>query len=239
MKAGWMCLPMIALMFSTSADAQRKERRSLLDSDPEVVYLNTVLAKPVELEVVKPAPVFSDRDGKHRLGTLKADQSVKVEAITDKIYRVRGQGTRDGIAGWVAPWAFSSKDPEFAANLKQLYEREIQVREIIAAKQVAVGMTLDEVTRSKGKPDKTSVRRTGSGQSGRWEYVEFEEMKHYVTRIDPVTGAPYRVLSHVTQVEKGKLAVEFENDVVTAIEESTGDKGGKVRIVVPPVVFGW
>ena len=55
---------------------------------------------------------------------LKANQTVRLEAITDKIYRVRGQGTRDGISGWVAPWAFSSTDPDFVANLKNLYTRQ-------------------------------------------------------------------------------------------------------------------
>jgi ABC-type sulfate transport system substrate-binding protein len=43
----------------------------------------------------------------------------------------------------------------------------------------------------------------------------------------------------VTQEEKGKTVIEFEDEVVTAIEESEDRKGGNVRIVVPPVVFGW
>jgi len=240
MKGGWITLFVMLVAFSQPVNAQiKKDRRSLLDSDPEVVYLETVLKKPIELRVEKAAPVFSDKEGKHRLGTLKANQNVKLEAITDKIYRVRGEGVHDGIAGWVAPWAFSSKDPKFVEHLKEFYEREIVVRDLIEAKQVAVGMTMDEVGRSKGKPNKTSVRKTNEGQTGRWEYVEYDELKHYVTRIDPVTGAAYRVLSHITQVESGNFAVEFVNDVVTAIEESKENKGGNVRIIVPPVLFGW
>lgn len=239
MKAGWMTLLAMVLAFSQPVNAQKKNRQSLLDSDPEVVYLDIVLRKPIELKVEKAAPVFSDKEGSHRLGTLKANQIVRLEAITDKIYRVRGEGVRDGIAGWVAPWAFSSKDPQFVEHLKQLYDREIIVRDLIDAEQVAVGMTMDEVDRSKGKPNKTSVRKTEGGQTGRWEYVEYDELKHYVTRIDPLTGQSYRTLSHITQVETGKFAVEFVNDVVTAVEESKEDKGGNVRIIVPPVVFGW
>jgi ABC-type sulfate transport system substrate-binding protein len=83
------------------------------------------------------------------------------------------------------------------------------------------------------------LRRTKQGQSGKWEYIDYEEVKHYVTRVDPLTGAAYRQLSHVTQEEKGKTVIEFEDEVVTAIEESEDRKGGNVRIVVPPVVFGW
>lgn len=236
-----MKVMMVFLMLATLVGAQikRVERKSLLDADPEVVYLESVTSKPVELKVIKEAPVFSDREGSHRLGVLKADQTVKVEAITDKIYRVRGQGTRDGISGWVAPWAFSSQDPEFVENFKKLYERQIQVQALIAAKAVAVGMTLDEVGQSRGKPTKTSVRKTGAGESGRWEFIDYEEVRHYVTRIDPTYGAVYRQLSHITQEEKSRTAVEFENGVVSAVEESEDHQGGNVKIVVPPLLFRW
>ncbi len=225
-----------SLMLPLSAEPKR---RSLLDSDPEVVYLDRALKKPVELKVIKEAPVFSDKEGKVRLGTLKAAQTVKLEAITDKIYRVRGQGTRDGIAGWVAPWAFSSSDPQFVAHLKELYDRQIQVQKFIKDKQAAVGMTTDEVTEALGKPTKTSLRKTEKGQSGRWEYIDYDEVKNYITRVDPVTGAAYRQLASITRVEKSKTAVEFTDDIVTAVEEKEDKQGGNVRIVVPPLVFGW
>lgn len=239
MKLEIAILASALLVLPLAAQVKRAERKSLLDSDPDVVYLEQAVKKPVLLKVIKEAPVFSDKEGSHRLGSLKADQTVRLEAITDKIYRVRGQGTRDGIAGWVAPWAFSSTDPEFVAHLKQLYERQIQVQALIAAKEVAVGMTLDEVSQSRGTPTKTTVRKTETGQSGRWEYIDYEEVKHYITRVDPVTGGVYRQLSHVTQVEKGRTSVEFVNNVVSAVEESKNRQGGNVRIVVPPLIFGW
>lgn len=239
MKLGMRLLIAACLVLPLSAETKRGARKSLLDTDPDVVYLDQTMTKPIDLKVVKEAPVFSDKEGKIRLGTLKANQTARLEAITDKIYRVRGQGTRDGIAGWVAPWAFTSKDPQFVAHLKDLYERQLQVQGLIQAKQVAVGMTLDEVSLSRGKPTKTSLRKTEKGQSGRWEYIDYEQIKHYVTRVDPVTGGVYRQFSHITQVEKSRTAVEFQDDVVTAVEESEDHQGGNVRIVVPPLIFGW
>jgi hypothetical protein len=240
MKPGiFLALAAVCLLNTVSAQIKRTERKSLLQNDPDVVYLDRYLDKPVELKVIKDAPIFSDREGKIRLGTLVADQTVPVEAITDKIYRVRGRGTRDGVAGWVAPWAFSSKDPEFVARLKEFYKRQIEVQKLIDAKQIAVGMTMQEVEMALGKPGKTNLRRTEKGQSGRWEYVDYEEVKHYITRIDPTTGQAYRQFSHVTQIEKGRTNVDFENDVVTAIEESEDRQGGNVRIIVPPLIFGW
>ena len=232
------CIIALCLVLVNFSNAQ-SQRRSLLDDDPNVVYLDSVLQKPLKLAVIKQAPVFSDYEGRHRLGFLRANQTVKVEAITDKAYRVRGQGTRDGIAGWVPPWAFSSTEPEFIAQLKKLYEREMAVKALIAEGRIAIGMTLNEVKRCKGEAGKTSVRKTQDGEAGRWEYIEYEDVRHYVTHIDPVHRRPYRTLSHITREETGKLAVEFENGIVTAIEENREDHAGNVRIIVPPLVFGW
>ena len=91
------------------------------------------------------------------------------------------------------------------------------------------------------RPLNRAVRGTGtaSGQSGRWEFIEYEDVKNYVTEIDRTTGQSYRRLVNVTRVEKGKIAVEFENDLVTAVEESEDHQGGNVRIIVPPLVFRW
>lgn len=221
------------------AQIRKARKGGLLEQDPEVVYMDHHFDDPVELVVIKEAPVFSDKKGQHRVGDLKADQKVKLEAMTERAYRVRGAGTRDGIVGWVAPWAFASKDPDFVENLKDLYVRQQEVKKLIAANEVAIGMTMKEVGESLGAPTKTKVRRTEKGESGSWEFIDYEEVKHYMTRINPLNGQAYRQLSHVTQEEKGKIKVEFEDDVVTAIEQSEDHGGGNVRIIVPPVVFGW
>jgi len=239
MKTAIASLLGLLLVLPLAAQTKRQERRSLLDTDPEVVYLDRAVPTPIKLSVIKEAPVYADKEGHRRLGFLKANQVVELEAITERAYRVRGQSLHNGIAGWVPPWAFSSKDPDFVENLKKLYHRQMAVQALIEAKTVALGMDLDEVEQAKGKPTKTSVRRTATGQSGRWEFVDYEDMKHYITRIDPSTGIAYRQLSHVTREEKSKVVVEFENDVVTAVEESEDNQGGNVRIIVPPLIFRW
>lgn len=232
--------PAMAMFFTCllaiplDAQVKRTPRKSLLDSEPGVVYLEQASVKPLELKVIREAPVFSDKEGKHQLGTLAANQTARIEAITDKVYRVRGMGTRGGIAGWVAPWAFSPNDPEFAAKLKQFYDRQIQVQELIAANQIACGMTMEEISRVLGKPTKTSSRKTEAGETAIWEYVRYEEVKHYITRVDPATGTPYRQLSHITQEEKSRINVDFENQIATAIEESKDHSKKSPRILLPP-----
>lgn len=70
-------LLVLALVLPASAEIKRQERKSLLDSEPGVVYLERSLGKPLELNVLKEAPVFSDKEGKHRLGTLKGRTNVE------------------------------------------------------------------------------------------------------------------------------------------------------------------
>jgi hypothetical protein len=226
-----------ALLISTEA---KSERKSLLNSEPGVIYLEEILEVPIKLKVIKEAPVYSDKEGKIRLGFLKANQTVELEGMTEKAYRVRGQGrSNNGIVGWVGPHAFSHPQEDFIAKLKQLYERQILVKKVIDDKGIAIGMTLDEVDKSRGKPTKTSVRRTAKGEAGSWEYIDYEEVKHYVTRIDPVSGQSFRQLSHVTREETGKTVVEFEDGLVSALQEDVDNGPGNVRIIIPPLVFGW
>ncbi len=234
MRPAMVILFTCLLAIPLDAQVKRTPRKSLLDSEPGVVYLEQASVKPLELKVIREAPVFSDKEGKHQLGTLAANQVARIEAITDKVYRVRGMGTRGGIAGWVAPWAFSPNDPEFAAKLKQFYDRQIQVQELIAANQIACGMTMEEISRVLGKPTKTSSRKTETGETATWEYVRYEEVKHYITRVDPTTGTPYRQLSHITQEEKSRINVDFENQIATAIEESKDHSKKSPRILLPP-----
>lgn len=237
MRQALATLLICLLSLPLEAELKRIPRKSLLDSEPGVVYLEQAQLKPLELKVIREAPVFSDKEGKHQLGTLAANQIARIEAITDKVYRVRGMNTRrDGIAGWVAPWAFSPEDPEFTTKLKQFYERQIQVQELIAAGQIACGMTMDEVSRVLGKPTKTSSRKTEAGETATWEYVRYEEVKHYITRIDPSTGTPYRQLTHITQEEKSRINVDFENQITTAIEETKDHSKKNPRIILPPLV---
>ena len=229
----------LLLLLPLSAQSKLGERKSLLDSDPRVVYLTDMPDKQIVLTIVKDAPVYSDVDGKVKLGVIKADQKVKIEAITDKAYKVRGKGTIDGISGWVGPWAFSSNDPKFVENLKKFYTRQIEINALIAAKEVALGMTTEEVSQSLGKPTKSSLRETPEGKSGKWEFIESEEQKNYTTVRNPYTGEMYRQLVSVTQIEKSRKVVEFTNGIVSALEDQKNERSENIRIVVPPVVFQW
>ena len=216
------------------------ERTSLLDQDKDVVYMNRTVDEPIELLVIKEAPIYADKNGNRLLGHVKVDQTVVLQAMNDKAYRVSAKTGGNKVVGWVAPWAFASKDPDFVENLKKLYERELEVQALIELGEVAIGMTMDEVSQVLGTPTKTTIRVTNKGRSGTWEFIDYEEIIHYNYFNDPISGSVYKQYSHTTKEEKGKTTIEFEDDLVTAIEH-TEDRGnaGRVKVVVPPIVLHW
>lgn len=212
---------------------------SLLNSDPEVVYVEEFTDREIELLVVKPALVYATKKGGRKLGTLKVNSKVTLLGFTENAYKVRGSATHGGVSGWVNPKLLGSKDKDFVENFQKIYERQKVVRELIANKEIAIGMSVEEVEAALGRPTKTKVRQTAKGKTGKWEFIQYEERDHYTYVRDPLSGRVFRQYSHTTQEELGKLVVEFENEVVTAIEESENNDGGKVRIITPPLVFGW
>ena len=232
--------PALILLLAGALVASAQQRRSLLDSDPEVVYLADHLDRVVELRIIKAAPIYSDKEGKRPLGSVTPGQVVELQAMTERAYRVSARTNGNKVVGWVAPWAFASKDPDFVENLAKLYKRQLEVAKLIEERRAAIGMTLEEVGKALGSPTKTTLRQTDKGRSGRWEFIDYEAVNHYNYVRDPLTGRVFKQLSHVTKEEKGKTVVEFENEVVTAIEESeTREGAARVRIIVPPVILAW
>lgn len=229
----------VALLTPAQAEIRKQERRSLIDSEPDVVYTEEFTEDKIELLAVESGTVYATKKGGRKLGVLKLNTKAKLIGFTDRAYKIQGEATHSTVSGWVSPKALASKDKDFVENLKKVYERQLEVRELIANHEVAIGMSMDEVAAALGQPTKTKVRRTVKGQTGHWEYIEFEEVDHYRTVRDPYTGALYRQKTHTTREELNKLVVEFEDDVVTALEETENNDGGRVKIVVPPLVLGW
>ncbi len=236
MKLAALCLSLAVALLPALSAAPQKSR---LDSDPDVVYLNKHIEHPVHLLVAKPTTIYATKNGGRRLGTFKADTKVELLAMTEKAYRVKGQAAHAGVTGWVDPQRLASKDKNFIANLKTLYKRQMIVKELIANKDIAIGMTLEEVERALGKPTETEVKQSRKGESGKWDYVVSEEQKHYRTVIDPHTGRAYRQLSHITTEEKSRITAEFEDGVVTTVTRKTNRGPGKVRVIPAPVIFHW
>ena len=230
---------LIVLTLSLISLGSANPRKSLLNNDPDVIYLNEHIDHTITLLVIQPTTVYATKKGGRRLGGFAANTKVELLAMTDKAYRVKGKATHGGVTGWVKPNDLASKDKDFISNLKKLYERQMIVKELIANKDIAIGMTLDEVNQSLGEPTETEVKQTRAGQSGKWDYIVSEEQKHYRTITDPRTGSIYRQLSHVTTEERSRITIEFEDDLVTSVTRKKNNGPGKTRIIPAPVIFHW
>ncbi|HRQ89726.1 MAG TPA: hypothetical protein PLA50_13080, partial [Bacteroidia bacterium] len=111
------------------------------------------------------------------------------------------------------------------------------VSELIQNKQIALGMTVGEVTASIGPPDKRNSTVTQDGRTDSLEYVSYKRVPQTTMSIDAF-GQPVPVTRYI-EVESGRIVVEFSNDVVTSISESEGLNYSNARpdITIPPVVF--
>jgi len=215
-------------------------RKSLLNNDPDVVYLENHLDHKLYLTVAKPAAVYATKNGGRKLGVFPANTKVELLAIGGELaYRVKGKAKHSLVSGWVSPKFLTSTDKDFIAHLKSFYDRSLIVRDLIANHDVAIGMTLDEVQQSLGEPTKTEVKQTRKGETGQWEYIVSVVEKHYRTVVDPRSGLTYRQLSHTTTEEKEHTTLEFEDSVVTSITRKKNNGPGKVRIIPVPLIFGW
>ncbi len=236
MKFSITCLALATAIVLPTTAAPKK---SLLNNDPDVIYISEHIDHTITLLVAKPAIAYATKKGGRRLGVFKAGTKVELLAITDKAYRVKGKATHAGVTGWVNPQLLASKDKNFIANLKQLYKRQMIVKELIANKDVAIGMTLKEVRLSLGEPTETESKQTRKGETGKWDYVVTEQQKHYRLVYDPHTGNTYRQLSYITTEEKSRLSIEFEDNIVTSVTRKKNNGPGKITIVPAPVIFHW
>ncbi len=231
-----LSLPVPALaQLPTSGLAGRNG--SKLADEPGTITVEGLLPKPVVLKVATECTIYYHSDLQRALGSMAPGTIVTLVAIGDTAYRVRGRARHGDVAGWLRPADVISPDPDLHENLKRVHARQMQVRALIANKEVALGMTMDEVRESLGKPTRTSSKVSTFGREDTLEYAIFERVPQTVTGRD----AFGRIVQSVVyvKVETGTLNVQFKDNVVETIEEKQGNPlgGGGVKIVVPPIVI--
>ncbi len=208
---------------------------SNLTREEGALYLEDFLEKPLTLKVLKPAKTYSSLKGEFYLGTLRRDQEVTVLAISDRAYRVRGKAQQGDVAGWAGVSFFTKLEPEFVANLELAAKRHKLVAELIANKQVALGMTADEVSQALGKPTKRSSKVDSNGKVDTLEYITYDRVPQ--TRyVRGLYGQLVRQTYYV-KVETGKVTVELKDGIVASVAESD-DEGrghGTIKIIPAPI----
>ena len=235
-KRRWLGLFVVLwLGTSTILSAGLPSRRSNLSREPGAIYFEDFLDKPVKMRVLKQVPIYATAERRRALGTMKKGLDVQVVAMNEKQFRVRGRALHGDVAGWMLASELGSPDKNLVKNLRKMYERQLVVQELVAKNQVALGMTLDEVTQSMGKPSRKTTKLDKGGRSDVYEYATFERVPQ--TRFVPDRfGRIFRKTVWV-KVETGTVSISFKDEVVQSIENKEGEpRGGRdVKIVPVPI----
>lgn len=228
--------------------------------DPGAIYLSDFGQKPLPLKVLRPAPCYFDMAMTRYAGTLRFPQTVKVEAVADRGCRIRGNAQQGGVAAWI-PYSELEPLPDgLLANLKKSDERRQIVEALIAKNEVAIGMTIDEVGRSLGKPQKKTKRADKDGTQQVWEFIKYDLVPQttygpgYTQTVVTNPGGKKKPGGVVVQgqsgyyantvyvkVPVGTLTVNFKDDIVESLDQSEGTLvgAGQVSIVTPPINVYW
>ncbi len=142
--------------------------------DPGAIYLSDFGQKPLRAKLQRAGACYFDIGLTRYAGTLRFPQVVQIEAVADHACRIRGNAQQGGVAAWVPYDELEPLPPDLLSNLKKSEERRKMVDALIAKNEVAIGMTIDEVGRSLGKPQKKTNRADKNGTQQVWEFIKYE-----------------------------------------------------------------
>lgn len=221
-------LALALLLCAAAAEAQSRP----VVREPGAIYLEeTAPGLRIQLDVLEPVAVFADIAGTRHVGVLGVPQKAELLAVSEDMLRVRGRARQGQVVGWVKPEFLSPLPEGFLDQMRAAEKRRVEVEEVIARREVVTGMTMDEVRRSLGKPQKRGSRRAGGVQTDIWEYITYQIVPQERDGIDEF-GRLTRVIVNV-KIPAGTRTVVFENGVVTEITEDTESRGVRRPAVLP------
>lgn len=238
---GWSGVALVAVFlagvgFASVVLAQVPGSGSSLPVEEGAIAVEDLFEKPLELEVLKPAPIFLQLDARRQIGTLLADQKVTLVAVSDRAYRVRGKAQHGPVVGWVGTAFLKEPQPDFYARMKEFAARQEAVQELIENREVALGMTVDEAIASLGRPDERTSKVDANITKESLSYVTYSREPRTIQRRD-VYGRIFFSIVYV-KVETGRRTVHFEDGVLTSIEESEKRPDvGRLKIVPAPIII--
>jgi hypothetical protein len=227
------------LLATTSSPAQSSTRSRLAEhTEPGALYVEDILPRPVRLAVLAESVIYYQGDMQRALGAMAPGTPVLLVAMTENAYKVRGRARHGDVAGWMRMQDLKSPDPQLADKLRAFYERQKKVDELIARKQVALGMTSVEVEQSLGRPTRRSSRVTAAGRDEVLEYSIYEKVPQVTTGRDGFGNLVQTTI--YVKVEVGRLTIGFQDGAVSEINETMGNplgNGGVQMVPVPVTVF--
>lgn len=231
--AAQLLLCAVCLAWPLSAQTGRSQ---LSKMEPGALYLEDILPRPVRLTVAQPAQIYYQMDMQRVLGNMIPGTTVQLIAMSDHAYKVRGRASHGDVSGWMRMEALTSTVPDLNKKLTDFYTRQQEVDALIAANEVALGMTVNEVTASLGRPSRKKSRVSQNGRAESLEYSIYQNVPQTVTGRDRYGNLVQNVI--YVKMEVGRLTVHFEDNIVTEIEETLGNPLGRggVKLVPAPII---
>jgi hypothetical protein len=235
-------LPLVAsclLLAAIPCPAQSSTRSRLAEhTEPGAIYVEDILPKPVRLAVLAESVIYYQGDMQRPLGAMAPGTPVLLVAMTENAYKVRGRARHGDVAGWMRMQDLKSQDPQLAEKLRAFYDRQKKVDELIAHKQVALGMTSAEVEMSLGRPTRRSTKITAAGRDEVLEYSIYDKVPQVTTGRDGFGNLVQTTI--YVKVEVGRLTIGFQDGAVNEINETMGNplgNGGVQMVPAPVTVF--
>lgn len=249
----WLAaLAFAASLLAVPAPAQRganilqeSPRPELNSRDRHAIYLEDHLRpdQRVILPMAQDAQLFRTSRADMAVGQVNAGMAAEILAFTEHGLLVRVPDGLNGnmILGWVGKAMVDGPEPEFFTALQELETRRRVVAELIEDRQVAIGMTPEEVKAALGQPTEERIRETADGVSGVLAWVEVRRIPIVDNVRDRYTGEWRQQIVGYQTIEQGRTEVEFANGTVHAIERSRDRRRARELPTVPlPVVIpGW
>jgi SH3-like domain-containing protein len=229
-KAPILALALLSLSLGAASNLQR---------EPGSIYLEDLAIKPVKLTTIGETPVSTKPvDGRY-LGTIRKGSPIELVAILDGQFRVRGQAQQGGVVGWVDQKLVQAVKPEFLASVQKNAKRKAEVDALVAKGEVALNMTPEEVATSLGKAQKKTSKLDATGRKDVWEFIRYTRVPQETTSYDRYGRLVNNII--YVKVAAGKLSVTFDNQLVTALEQSEGTNEVQppVRLVPAPIAVVW
>jgi len=198
-------------------------------------YLEDITGTEHYVFIREPVPIYTEPNFDRYLGTLRPGQRLELQAVSDKAVRVKGKAKQGQVSGWILRSEVENLGEEFVENVQKAYERYTEVKQLIANKRVALGMTREEVAASLGKPTNTRRRVDPDGTRDVWEFVQYERILRPTGAYDDFGKAIYVYET----VAVSTIAVVFDDGSAVAVEETRDNvtRPRSVNIVSAPVVF--
>lgn len=211
---------------------QPDPNKSSLIREKGSIYLEGMVTAPVPVKVSDSTPAYADLAGQRWVGNVLGSQGAELLAVSERAYKVKAKAQQGQISGWVRKDAVSGLPDGFEEKLVQFHQRYLIVKQLIDNKQVALGMTTEEVMASIGPPDTRSSQMDATGRKELFSFISYTRVPQTVVGVN-IFGQPTTMTQYV-EVESGRVSIEFTNNLATSISESEGLKVNQ-GLPTPPI----